>query len=52
MCPECFNDIGKFKDYKYHISIEENAKPVIHTARKVALVLQPKLKKRLESLVE
>ena len=52
MYPDCFNGIGKFKDYKYHIGIEENAKPVVHPARKVALALQPKLKKELESLVE
>ena len=50
--PECFDGIGKFKDYKYHISIEENTKPVVHPARKVALVLQPKLKKEYECLVE
>ena len=41
MYPECFNGIGKFTDYKYHISIEENAKPVIHLGRKIALALQP-----------
>ena len=52
MYPECFDGIGKFKDYKYHISIEENAKPVAHPARKVALALQQKLKQELESLVE
>ena len=52
MYSECFDGIGKFKDYKYHVSIEENAKPVIHLTRKVALALQPKLKKELESLVE
>ena len=30
MYPECFNGIGKFKNYEYHINIklEENAKPV------------------------
>ena len=44
--------MGKFKDYKYHISIKENAKSVVHPARKVAFTLQPKLKKELESLVE
>ena len=26
MYPECFDGIVKFKDYKYHISLEENAK--------------------------
>ena len=45
MYPECFDGIGKFKDYKYHISMEENAKPVVHPARKVVLALPPKLKK-------
>ena len=29
MYPECFDGIGKFKDYKYHIYIEDNAKPVV-----------------------
>ena len=52
MYPECFNGIGKFKNYEYHITLVDNAKPVIHPARKVALSLQPKLKKELESLVE
>ena len=52
MYPEYFDGIGKFKDYNYHISIEENAKPVIYPIRKVALALQSKLKKELESLVE
>ena len=47
MYPECFTGIGKFKNYKYHISIEENAKSVVHPARKAALALQPKLKKEL-----
>ena len=49
---ECFDGIGKFKDYKYHIGIEENAKPVFRPTRKVTLALQSKLKKELESLVE
>ena len=37
MYPEYFDGIGKFKDYKYNINIEENAKPVIHPARKVVI---------------
>ena len=41
MYPECFDGIGKFKDYTYHISIEENAKPVVNPTRKVSLALQP-----------
>ena len=39
MYPECFDGIGKFNDYKYLISKEDNAKPVIHPARKVVLVI-------------
>ena len=39
MYPECLNGIGKFKDYRNHISVEEKAKPLIHPARKVALAL-------------
>ena len=38
MYPECFNGIGKFRDYKYYFSIEENAKHIIHPARKVAFL--------------
>ena len=51
MSPECFDGIGKFRDYKYHNSIEENAKPVVHPARKEALALQPKLKNELKFFV-
>ena len=47
MYPECFDGIDKFIDNKYNISIEENAKPVVHLERKIALALQPKLKKEL-----
>ena len=47
MYPKCFDDIGKFKDFEYH-----NVQPVKHSARKVALSVQPKLKKELKSLVE
>ena len=49
MYPEYFEGIGKFKDYKYHISLEENAEPVVHPARKVALALQPKERIRVSS---
>ena len=52
MYPECFYGIGKFKDYEYHITLEDNAKPVIHPPRKTPLALQPKLHKEFDEMVE
>ena len=49
---ECFYGIGKFKDYEYHITLEDNAKPVIHQPRKIPLALEPKLDKELDEMVE
>ena len=52
MYPECFYGIGEFKDYEYHITLEDNAKPVIQPPRKTPLALQPKLDKELDEMVE
>ena len=52
MYPECFYGIGKLKDYEYHVTLEDNAKPVIYLPRKIPLVLQPKLDKELGEMVE
>ena len=52
MYPEWFYGIGKFKAYDYHITLEDNAKPVVHPLRKIALALQPKLDKELDEMVE
>ena len=52
MYPEYFYCIGRFKGYKYHITIEDNAKPVIHPPRKTPLALQPKLDKELNEMVQ
>ena len=49
MYPECFTGIGTFKNYKYHIELDKNAKWVVHPERKIALALIPKLDKELES---
>ena len=27
--PECFTGIGTFKNYKYHIELDKNAKPAL-----------------------
>ena len=52
MYPECFYGIGKFKDSEYHITLEDNAKPVIHPPWNIPLALQPKLDKELDEMVE
>ena len=52
MYPECFYGIGKFKDYEYHMSLEDNAKAVIHPPKKIPLALQPKLDKEWDEMVE
>ena len=52
MYPECFYGIGKFKDYEYHITLEDNAKPVTHPPRKIPLALQSMLDKELDEMVE
>ena len=51
MYPEFFNAIGKFKNYKYYIKLEENAKPFIHPVRKITLTLGGKLEKELPNMV-
>ena len=37
MYPKCFTGIGTFKNYKYHIELNKNAKPVVHPVRKIVL---------------
>ena len=51
MYPECFLGIGTFKNYKYHIELNKNAKPVVHPMRTIALVLIPKLDTELDSML-
>ena len=46
MYPECFNGIGKFKDYEYKIKFEDNVKPIVH------LALRSKLKKELQNMID
>ena len=47
MYPECFTGIGTFKNHKYHIELNKNAKPLVYPVRKIALALFPKLDKEL-----
>ncbi|XP_071629550.1 LOW QUALITY PROTEIN: uncharacterized protein [Temnothorax longispinosus] len=46
-----FSGIGCFSK-PYHIKLKENAQPVIHPTRRVALSLLPKLKECLDELVK
>ena len=51
MYPECFTGIGTFKNYKYHIELDKNAKPVVHLVRKIVLALITKVAKVLDSML-
>ena len=51
MYPECFTGIDTFKNYKYHIELDKNAKPVVHPVKKIALTLIPKLDKELDNML-
>ena len=51
MYPECFKGIGTIKNYKYHIELDKNAKPVVHPVRKIALALIPKQDKDFNGMV-
>ena len=52
MYPECFYGIGKFNNYEYHITLEDNVKPITNPIRKFPLACQPKLDKELDEMVE
>ena len=47
MYPECFDGIGEFKNFEYHIELDPKFQPRIQTPHKVALTIEPKLKKEL-----
>ena len=48
---DAFKGIGQLQR-EHHISVDPAIQPVIHPPRRVPLALQPKLKKKLESLVK
>ncbi|CAL1280429.1 unnamed protein product [Larinioides sclopetarius] len=47
---DVFTGTGEFPDEPYHISLKDNAIPVIHPPRRVPQALQPKLKETLNRL--
>ena len=52
MYTEYFSETGTFKNFKYHIDIDETVKPVIHAPRKYALSLIPKIENVLDNMLE
>ena len=52
MYPECFNGIGNLKNYKYHITLEDYAKPLVHPIGKTALDLRCQLVKQLLNMAD
>ncbi|GFU11707.1 retrovirus-related Pol polyprotein from transposon 297 [Trichonephila clavipes] len=47
---DVFTGVGEFPNEPYHITLKDNAVPVIHSPRRVPLALQPKLKSTLDRL--
>ncbi|GFT79133.1 transposon Tf2-9 polyprotein [Trichonephila clavipes] len=47
---DVFTGVGEFPNEPYHITLKDNAVPVIHPPRRVPLALQPKLKSTLDRL--
>ncbi|GBN53217.1 hypothetical protein AVEN_22342-1 [Araneus ventricosus] len=47
---DVFTGTGEFPDEPYHITLKDNAIPVIHPPRRVPQALQPKLKETLDKL--
>ena len=45
MYPEFFDGMGKLKNFEYHIELDPKFKPRIQIPHKVALSLEPRLKK-------
>ncbi|GFV75164.1 uncharacterized protein K02A2.6 [Trichonephila clavipes] len=47
---DVFTGVGEFPNEPYHITLKDNAVPLIHPPRRVPLALQPKLKSTLDRL--
>ena len=48
---DCFDKVGRFPGDKYHITLQENAIPVIHPPRTVPVHILPLYKQELEKMV-
>jgi hypothetical protein len=50
--PECFEGVGKLKDFQLVIPINPDVKPVVQPARRIPYNLRDKLKHKLDELVK
>ena len=50
--PECFNGLGKLKNFELKIHIDESVKPVAQATRRIPFGLRGKLEEKLDELVE
>ena len=50
MYPEHFDAIAGFKNFAYHIELDLKFKPRIQTPHKLALSIEPRLKKELDQM--
>ena len=49
---DCFDKVGRFPGEKYHISLNENAKPVVHAPRTVPVHVMPLYKAELDKMLQ
>ena len=48
--PECFEVLGKLKDFQLKIAIDENVKPVVQPFRRIPYPLRDKVEQKLHEL--
>ena len=49
---DVFERLGCITDASYHIKVDENAQPIVHTPRKVPVTLRPKVQQELKHMEE
>ena len=49
--PECFEGLGKLKDFQLKIAIDEHVKPVVHPLGRIPSHLRDKVEQKLQELV-
>jgi hypothetical protein len=50
--PECFNGIGKLKDYQATIHVDPNVEPVAQSTRRIPFSMRDKLEIKIKSLIK
>ena len=51
MNPEYFNGIVKFRNFEYHIKLEDDARPIGHPVIKIVIALRCTLGRELKNMV-